>query len=573
MNGSTTCPPPRSSETAATVSLSSRLPCSFSSEGISLRQGWHQVAHRLIRTSFPLKSARATQLPLRSVKEISGAGCGGEAGINSPGLTVSGSAATAAVAANRNASAMVPKDVTNRPTPMWGGRLAGGPAAIMRRINASIDFDKRLYAEDIAGAQAHCAMLVAQNILSPEDGATIAQGLEQIRGEIDSGSFVFRDEHEDIHLNIEARLAELIGPVAGRLHTARSRNDQVAADFRLWVRNAIDRIDMALRELQGALIDQTEAHADWVMPGFTHLQIAQPVTLGHHLMAYVEMAGRDRGRFADCRRRLNECPLGAAALAGTAFPIDRDRTTAALGFDRPAGNSIDAVSDRDFAIEFLAAAALAGTHLSRFAEEIVLWSTEAFGFINLSDAFTTGSSIMPQKRNPDAAELVRAKTGLLNGALLALLIVMKGLPLAYQKDMQEDKLPVFEANDALELCLAATTGLVRDMRPVRERPREMAARGLRTATDLADWLVRALGLPFRQAHHITGEIVKRAEARGCTLADLPLAELQAIEPVITEAVYQVLDVERSVASRASYGGTALSRVREAVAAARRMYLG
>jgi argininosuccinate lyase len=471
----------------------------------------------------------------------------------------------------------VPKEAENRANPaernaLWGGRFAGGPAAIMRRINASIGFDKRLYAEDIAGSQAHCAMLVAQNILSPEDGAAIAGGLEQIRSEIDSGSFTFRDEHEDIHLNVEARLSELIGPPAGRLHTARSRNDQVATDFRLWVRNAIDRIEVALRELQSALIDQAEAYADWVMPGFTHLQIAQPVTFGHHMMAYVEMAGRDRGRFADCRRRLNECPLGAAALAGTAFPIDRDKTAAALGFDRPAANSIDAGSDRDFAIEFLAAAALAGTHLSRFAEEIVIWSSEAFGFIKLSDAFTTGSSIMPQKRNPDAAELVRAKTGLLNGSLLALLTVMKGLPLAYQKDMQEDKLPVFDASDALELCLAATTGLVCDMRPDRERLREMAGRGFSTATDLADWLVRALGLPFRQAHHVTGEIVKRAEARGCTLGDLPLAELQAVEPAITEAVFQVIEVERSVGSRASYGGTAPSRVREAVAAARRKYL-
>jgi argininosuccinate lyase len=455
---------------------------------------------------------------------------------------------------------------------LWGGRFASGPAAIMRRINASIDFDKRLYAEDIAGSQAHCAMLVAQQILSAEDGAAIAGGLEQIRSEIDSGSFAFRDEHEDIHLNIEARLGELIGPAAGRLHTARSRNDQVATDFRLWVRNAIDRIDVALRELQRALIDQTEVYADWVMPGFTHLQIAQPVTFGHHLLAYVEMAGRDRGRFADCRRRLNECPLGAAALAGTAFPIDRDMTAAALGFDRPAGNSIDAVSDRDFAIEFLATAALAGTHLSRFAEEMVIWSSEAFGLIRLSDAFTTGSSIMPQKRNPDAAELVRAKTGLLNGSLIALLTVMKGLPLAYQKDMQEDKLPVFDASDALELCLAATTGLVRDMCPDRERLRNMAGRGFSTATDLADWLVRALGLPFRQAHHITGEIVKRAEARGCALAGLSLAELQAVEPAITEAVFQVIEVERSVASRASYGGTAPSQVRRAVAAARRKYL-
>jgi argininosuccinate lyase len=455
---------------------------------------------------------------------------------------------------------------------MWGGRFAGGPAAIMRRINASIDFDKRLYAEDIAGSQAHCAMLVAQNVLSPEDGAAIARGLEQIRGEIEAGGFVFREEQEDIHLNIEARLAELIGPAAGRLHTARSRNDQVATDFRLWVRNAVDRIDLALRELQAALIDQAEAHADCVMPGFTHLQIAQPVTFGHHLLAYVEMIGRDRGRFADCRRRLNECPLGAAALAGTAFPIDRDMTAAALGFDRPAANSIDAVSDRDFAIEFLAAAALAGTHLSRFAEEIVIWSSDAFGFIRLSDAFTTGSSIMPQKRNPDAAELVRAKTGLFNGALIALLTVMKGLPLAYQKDMQEDKLPVFEASDALELCLAAMSGLVRDMRPDRERLRAAASRGFSTAADLADWLVRALGLPFRRAHHITGEIVKRAEMRGCTLAELPLAEFQAVEPAITDAVYQLIDVEHSVASRVSYGGTAPARVREAVAAARRKYL-
>jgi argininosuccinate lyase len=442
----------------------------------------------------------------------------------------------------------------------------------MRRINASIDFDKRLYAEDIAGSKAHCAMLVAQNIVSAEDGAAIAEGLEQIRQEIEAGTFAFSEANEDIHLNIEARLAELIGPAAGRLHTARSRNDQVATDFRLWVRAAIDRIDRATRELQAALLDQAEAYADAPMPGFTHLQIAQPVTLGHHLMAYVEMVGRDRGRLADCRRRLNECPLGAAALAGTAFPIDRDMTAKTLGFDRPAANSLDAVADRDFAIEFLAAAALAGTHLSRFAEEIVLWSTEAFGFIRLSDAFTTGSSIMPQKRNPDAAELVRAKTGRLNGALLALLTVMKGLPLAYQKDMQEDKLPVFEAADTLELCLAATRGMVRDMRPDRERLRAAAARGFSTATDLADWLVRELGLPFRQAHHVTGEIVKRAEARGCALAELPVSEMQEIEPAITKAVYEVLDVERSVASRASVGGTAPARVREAIAAARKRFL-
>jgi argininosuccinate lyase len=442
----------------------------------------------------------------------------------------------------------------------------------MRRINASIDVDKRLYAEDIAGSLAHCAMLVAQGIVGPEDGAAVAAGLAQIRDEIEAGAFTFSEANEDIHLNIEARLAELIGPAAGRLHTARSRNDQVATDFRLWVRGAIDRVDAGLHDLQAALIDQAEAHADAVMPGFTHLQIAQPVTFGHHLLAYVEMLGRDRGRLADCRRRLNECPLGAAALAGTAFPIDRAMTAEALGFDRPAANSLDAVADRDFAIEFLAAAALVGTHLSRFAEEIVLWASDGFGFIRLSDAFTTGSSIMPQKRNPDAAELVRAKTGRFNGALLALLTVMKGLPLAYQKDMQEDKLPVFETTDALELCLAATAGMVRDMRPDRERMHAAAARGYSTATDLADWLVRTLNVPFRRAHHLTGEIVKRAEAQGCTLAELSLVELQAVEPAITAAVYGALAIEGSVASRASLGGTAPTRVREAVTAARKRFL-
>ena len=415
-------------------------------------------------------------------------------------------------------------------------------------------------------------MLVAQQIISAEDGAAITKGLGQIREEIEAGTFEFSETNEDIHLNIEARLAELIGPAAGRLHTARSRNDQVATDFRLWVRAAIDRIDPALRDLQAALIDQAETHADAAMPGFTHLQIAQPVTLGHHLLAYVEMLGRDRSRFADSRRRLNECPLGAAALAGTAFPIDRNMTAQALGFDRPMANSIDAVSDRDFALEFLAASTLLGTHLSRLAEEIVLWSTDAFGFVQLGDAFTTGSSIMPQKRNPDAAELVRAKTGRFNGALIALLTVMKGLPLAYQKDMQEDKLPVFDAADALELCVAAMAGMVRDMRPDRDRLRAAAGRGFSTATDLADGLVRELGLPFRQAHHITGEIVRRAEELGCALADLPLAELQAVEPRITAATAQALDLERSLASRASYGGTAPMRVREAVAAARKRFL-
>jgi argininosuccinate lyase len=455
---------------------------------------------------------------------------------------------------------------------MWGGRFAGGPAAIMRRINASIDFDRRLYAEDIAGSKAHCAMLVAQYIVSAEDGAAIIGGLEQIQAEIDAGAFVFREDQEDIHLNIEARLAELIGPVAGRLHTARSRNDQIATDFKLWVRRAIDRLDEMLTALQAALLDQAEAHVATVMPGFTHLQTAQPVTFGHHLLAYVEMIGRDRGRFADCRERLNENPLGAAALAGTAFPIDRHATSTALGFDRPAANSLDAVSDRDFAVEFLAAAALCGTHLSRLAEEIVVWVSEPFGFIKLSDAFTTGSSIMPQKRNPDAAELVRAKTGRLDGSLVALLTVMKGLPLAYQKDMQEDKVPVFEAADALELCLAACEGMVRDLRPQVERLREAASRGYSTATDLADWLVREAGLPFRQAHHATGAIVKRAEALGLGLAELPLEEMQAIEPAIGKTVYDVLDVDSSVASRNSYGGTAPERVRAAVTTARVRYL-
>jgi argininosuccinate lyase len=455
---------------------------------------------------------------------------------------------------------------------LWGGRFAGGSAGIMRRINASIDFDKRLYAEDIAGSKAHCSMLVAQSILSPEDGAAIIEGLEQIRSEIDSGSFVFSAENEDIHMNIEARLADLIGPAAGRLHTARSRNDQVATDMRLWLRGAIDRLDLEMRDLQHALIDRAEAEASTVMPGYTHLQIAQPVTLGHHLLAYVEMLGRDRGRLADCRRRLNESPLGAAALAGTSFPIDRQTTAVALGFDRPAANSLDAVSDRDFAIEFLAAAAITGMHLSRFAEEIVTWCSSEFGFIGLTDAFTTGSSIMPQKRNPDAAELVRAKTGRLNGSLVALLTVMKGLPLAYGKDMQEDKVPVFEAVDALELCLAATAGMVRDMRPRRERLRDAADQGFATATDLADWLVRAAGLPFRRAHHATGQIVKRAEALGCTLAELPLAELQAVERAITAAVYDVLDPTRSVASRTSFGGTAPERVRSAAQEARKRFL-
>jgi argininosuccinate lyase len=454
----------------------------------------------------------------------------------------------------------------------WGGRFAGGPAEIMQRINVSIGFDKRLYAQDIAGSLAHCDMLVRQKVLSPEDGGAIARGLAQIRSEIEAGNFPFRDEHEDIHLNIEARLGELIGPAAGRLHTARSRNDQVATDLRLWLRDAIDRLDRQIQALQAALIGQAERHAAAVMPGFTHLQTAQPVTFGHHLLAYVEMLGRDRGRLADGRKRLNESPLGAAALAGTSFPIDRTMTAKALGFDRPAANSLDAVSDRDFALEFLAAAAIAGMHLSRFAEEIVLWTSAPFGFIRLSDAFTTGSSIMPQKRNPDAAELVRAKAGRLAGALTALLAVMKGLPLAYSKDMQEDKLPVFEAADTLELCVAATAGMVLDLAVNAEAMRRAAASGFSTATDLADWLVRVLALPFRDAHRITGALVKRAEALGSDLARLPLEEMQRIEPRITAAVYDVLTVEKSVASRTSFGGTAPTNVAAAATEARKRFL-
>jgi len=454
-----------------------------------------------------------------------------------------------------------------------GGRFEAGPAAVMERINVSIGFDRRLYAQDIAGSLAHAAMLVRQNILSPEDGALIARGLEQIRAEIESGKFPFRTEHEDIHFNVEVRLRELIGEAAGRLHTARSRNDQVASDVKLWVRDAIDRIDPAMRDLQQALIDKAEEHAAMVMPGFTHLQVAQPVTFGHHLLAYVEMVGRDRGRLADARRRLNESPLGSAALAGTSFPIDRDATAVALGFDRPTANSLDGVSDRDFAIEFLSALALAGMHLSRLAEEIILWMSEPFRFIALSDAFTTGSSIMPQKRNADAAELVRGKTGRLNGALLALLTMMKGLPLAYGKDMQEDKEPLFEAADTIELCLAASAGMVRDMTINAEAMRRVAASGYSTATDLADWIVRRLGLPFRDAHYIAGRLVRRAEELRCDLAELPLGEMQTVEPRITADVFSVLTVERSVESRTSFGGTAPANVRRAAAAARARFLG
>ncbi len=455
---------------------------------------------------------------------------------------------------------------------MWGGRFDGGPAAVMEEINASIGFDKRLFAQDIAGSKAHAAMLVRQGIISEEDGDAILGGLETILGEMEDGSFDFKTALEDIHMNVEARLAELVGEAAGRLHTGRSRNDQVATDLKLWVRDALDGLDAGLSHLQAALIDQAEAHAATVMPGFTHLQAAQPVTLGHHLLAYVEMFGRDRGRVADCRRRLNECPLGAAALAGTSFAIDREMTAEALGFERPSANSLDAVSDRDFALEFLSLGAILAVHLSRLAEEMVLWCTDGFGFVALSDAFTTGSSIMPQKRNPDAAELVRAKAGRVIGALNTLLVVMKGLPLAYGKDMQEDKEPVFDAADSLALSVAAVTGMVGDAVFDAGRMKEAAGRGYTTATDLADWLVRTLGMPFRQAHHATGRLVRLAEDRGCGLEDLTLDDMRSVETAITADVFAVLGVENSVKSRASQGGTAPDTVRRAVAEARRRFV-
>ena len=444
---------------------------------------------------------------------------------------------------------------------MWGGRFAEGPAAIMQEINASIGFDKRLAAQDIRGSMAHADMLAAQGIIDPQSAEAIIQGLGKVKQEIDAGTFTFKTSLEDIHMNIEARLAEVIGAPAGRLHTARSRNDQVATDFRLWVRDTIDSIDLALADLQLALCEKAKAHADTVMPGFTHLQSAQPVTFGHHLMAYVEMLGRDRGRFRDARTRLNECPLGAAALAGTSFRIDRFRTAEALGFDGPTANSLDSVSDRDFVLETLSAASILAMHLSRFAEEIVIWTTPQFAFITLSDKFTTGSSIMPQKRNPDAAELVRAKTGRIFGAMIGLLTVMKGLALAYAKDMQEDKEPTFDALDALALALAATAGMVRDMQPDARRLKQAAGSGYATATDLADWLVRSLSMPFREAHHVTGRIVGLASARGIALEKLTLAEMQSVEPQITEAVFEVLGVANSVRSRTSYGGTAPVNVR------------
>lgn len=448
---------------------------------------------------------------------------------------------------------------------MWGGRFAAGPDAIMEAINASIGFDKRLYAQDIAGSRAHASMLAACGIITKADAEAIGEGLAHVMAEIEAGEFAFSTALEDIHMNVEARLKEIIGEPAGRLHTARSRNDQVATDFRLWVREQCDAAIDGLQAVQRVLLAQAEAGADWVMPGFTHLQTAQPVTWGHHMLAYVEMLGRDAGRFRDARARLNESPLGAAALAGTSFPIDREMTAHALGFDRPCANSLDAVSDRDFALEFLSAASICAMHLSRLAEELVIWSSAQFRFVTLSDRFSTGSSIMPQKKNPDAAELLRAKLGRIMGAMVALFTVMKGLPLAYSKDMQEDKEQVFDAADTLMLSLAAMAGMVADMSANRTALEAAASAGFSTATDLADWLVRELGLPFREAHHVTGALVKRAEDKGCDLPELTLAEMQQVHDGITAAVFDVLGVHNSVASRTSYGGTAPAQVRAQVA--------
>jgi len=445
---------------------------------------------------------------------------------------------------------------------MWGGRFGSGPDPIMEDINASIDFDRQLYRQDIAASKAHAAMLAKKGIIAAQDAKRIAHGLDTIVSEIEAGKFVFKRALEDIHMNVESRLAELIGPAAGRLHTARSRNDQVATDFRLWLRDAIDEIDRALAAYQLALARKALDHAATVMPGMTHLQPAQPVTFGHHLLAYVEMAARDRGRFADARTRLNECPLGSGALAGTSFPIDRAMTAKALGFARPTANSLDAVADRDFVLETLSACAIAAVHLSRLAEEIVIWSSPLTGLIRLSDKFTTGSSMMPQKRNPDAAELVRAKTGRTVGALVGLLMVIKALPLAYQKDLQEDKEGAIDAIGALALSLTAMTGMVRDIEPDVARMAAAAAEGYSTATDLADWLVRTLKLPFREAHHITGRIVAKAAEQGLALDKVPLKVMQAVEPRIDKSVFDVISVANSVKSRAAYGGTAPKNVRK-----------
>ena len=448
---------------------------------------------------------------------------------------------------------------------MWGGRFEGGPDAIMQAINASIGFDRRLAAQDIAGSRAHAAMLAAQGILTHKDAEAIRKGLLTVLSEIEAGKFPFRVELEDIHMNVEARLKEIIGEPAGRLHTGRSRNDQVAVDFRLWVRDQCDAAITGLEALMKAFLAQAESGADWVMPGFTHLQTAQPVTWGHHMLAYVEMFARDRSRFIDARARMNECPLGAAALAGTSFPIDRDATAAALGFDRPTANSLDSVSDRDFALEFLSASSITAMHLSRFAEELVIWSSAQFRFVRLSDKWTTGSSIMPQKKNPDAAELLRSKLGRILGATVALFTVMKGLALTYSKDMQEDKEQTFDAADSLMLGLAAMTGMVGDMTALRDNLKLAAASGFSTATDLADWLVRELNLPFRDAHHVTGTLVAMAEKTGIDLPELTLAQMQTVHAGIRADVFDVLGVENSVRSRMSYGGTAPTQVRAQIA--------
>lgn len=455
---------------------------------------------------------------------------------------------------------------------MWGGRFSGGPSAVMEKINASIDFDKRFYRQDIRGSKAHCAMLVKQGILSAEDGDAITNGLDQVLSEIEAGTFQFSAALEDIHMNVENRLRELIGDAAGRLHTARSRNDQVATDFRLWVRDAMDRLDEALQALQAALINRADEQVDTILPGFTHLQAAQPVSLGHHLLAYTEMVGRDRSRLRDARARLNESPLGSAALAGTPYPIDRHMTASLLDFDRPMCNSLDGVSDRDFALDYLSLASICAVHLSRMAEELVIWSSAQFGFVRMSDSFSTGSSIMPQKKNPDAAELIRGKVGRVVGDLNSLLMTMKGLPLTYSKDMQEDKEPVFDAADTLELCVTAMTGMIMEMTVNPEKMRESAGWGFITATDLADWLVRSLNMPFRDAHHVTGAIVKMAEDKSCDLADLNLADMQTVDARITDGVFDVLSLEASVGSRQSFGGTAPDQVRVQLAAARDRFL-
>ncbi|MBY8824689.1 argininosuccinate lyase [Sphingomonas colocasiae] len=451
---------------------------------------------------------------------------------------------------------------------MWGGRFSEGPASVMREINASIPFDKRLWRQDIAGSKAHVAMLAKQGIVAAADAEAISDGLDRVAAEYAAEGVPEDLALEDIHMVTESRLAELIGPTAGRLHTARSRNDQVATDFRLWVRDAIDQVEDALAALQRALVTRAGEHADSVMPGFTHLQSAQPVTLGHHLMAYYEMVARDRSRFTDARARLNRCPLGSAALAGTGYPIDRHMTAAALGFDGPTANSLDSVSDRDFALDYLMAATQCSLHLSRLAEEFIIWASQPFGFVSLSDQWSTGSSIMPQKRNPDAAELVRGHAGRIAGCMTALTITMKGLPLAYSKDMQDDKPPVFEAHDLLGLSIAAMTGMVESATFRTDRMRALAESGFSTATDLADWLVREAGLPFREAHHVTGRAVKLAEDRGCRLDQLPLDALQTVDPRIAESCFALLSVDASVASRASHGGTAPSQVRERIAEAR-----